>query len=156
MGPVAGLTEKPTRPRSNLKGCGFYALQPDVFDYVARTPRTALRNEYEFTVSLDIFVRDGNALHAEVMPVWDHNFTRPVDVLDCNMKWLQNNHCCSVVAKSASVNAEAELINVVVGDKASIASDARLENVVVFPGARVQTGERIHRALATPHGIVQA
>lgn len=153
---VMELIEKPSRPRGNLKGCGFYALQPEICDYIARTPRTALRNEYELTVSLDLFVRDGNPLHAETMDVWDHNFTHPFDVLDCNMKWLQNNNCHSFVAESAVVDAEAELINVVVGDQASIAKNARLKNVVVFPGACVETGETIQQALATRHGIVRA
>jgi hypothetical protein len=87
-GLVTSLIEKPMRPRGNIKGCGFYALQPEICDYIARTPRTALRDEYEFTLTLDLFVRDGNPLHAETMAVWDHNFTYPFDVLDCNLTWL--------------------------------------------------------------------
>jgi len=152
---VMELIEKPIRPRGNIKGCGFYALQPEICDYIARTPRTALRNEYELTVSLDLFVRDGNPLHAETMNIWDHNFTRPLDVLDCNMKWLQNNNHDSFVATSAVVDAAAELINVVVGDQATIAKNARLTNVVVFPGTRIEAGAMVHQALATPDGILR-
>ena len=58
-GLVTSLIEKPMRPRGAVKGCGFYALQPEICDYIARTPRTALRDEYEFTLTLDLFVRDG-------------------------------------------------------------------------------------------------
>ena len=154
-GRVESLIEKPMRPRSNLKGCGFYALQPEIFDYVARTPRTALRNEYEFTVSLDLFVRDGHPFHAEEMAVWDHNFTYPFDVLDCNMTWLENEKRQSFVASSAVVDAEAELINVVVGNQARVAR-AHLKNVVVFPGARIDAGQTIQQALATPDGVYRA
>jgi dTDP-glucose pyrophosphorylase len=155
-GLITGLVEKPRRPRGDLKGCGFYALQPEIFDYIARTPRTALRNEYELTVTLDLFARDGNALHAETMEVWDQNFTRPADVLDCNMQWLENHKCRKFVAHSAVVAPGAELINVVVGEEASIAGNARLQNVVVFPGASVTSGDTIQRALATLHGVVRA
>ena len=154
-GLVESLIEKPMRPRGNLKGCGFYALQPEIFDYVARTPRTALRDEYEFTISLDLFVRDGFPFHAEQMAVWDHNFTYPLDVLDCNMRWLENEKRKSFVAASARVNEHAELTNVVVGNQARIAR-ARLINVVVFPNARIPAGRTIQQALATPHGIYLA
>jgi NDP-sugar pyrophosphorylase family protein len=155
-GLVTSLTEKPMRPRGQIKGCGFYALQPEICDYIARTPRTALRDEYEFTLTLDLFVKDGHPLHAETMAVWDHNFTYPLDVLDCNMAWLQNQKVRAFVAQSAVVSADVELDNVVVGGNAHVARKARLREVVVFPDARVEAGESIQEALATPHGIVRA
>ncbi len=155
-GLVSALVEKPMRPRGNIKGCGFYALQPEICDYVARTPRTALRDEYEFTLTLDLFVRDGNPLHAETMAVWDHNFTYPFDVLDCNMTWLDNRKLKNFVAQTASVCTSVELDNVVIGGHAHVDKNARLRDVVVFPGARVEAGETIQEALATPHGIVRA
>jgi NDP-sugar pyrophosphorylase family protein len=155
-GLVTSLIEKPMRPRGDIKGCGFYALQPEICDYIARTPRTALRDEYEFTLTLDLFVRDGNPLHAETMAVWDHNFTYPFDVLDCNLTWLDNQKLRVFVAQSAIVGSDVELDNVVIGGNAHVARNARLRDVVVFPGARVEAGEAIQEALATPHGIVRA
>ncbi|GAA5074742.1 sugar phosphate nucleotidyltransferase [Lysobacter panacisoli] len=151
---VSCLVEKPVRPAGNLKGCGLYALQPEIFDYISRTPRTCLRDEYELTVSLDMFARDGHPLRAEVMPVWDHNLTYPMDVLVCNMEWLERHRETRFFAASASVDPSAELVNVVVGPQARIGSGARLNNVVVFPRARVAARACIENALATTMGVV--
>jgi dTDP-glucose pyrophosphorylase len=155
-GLVTAAIEKPMRPRGPVKGCGFYALQPEICDYITRTPRTALRDEYEFTLTLDLFVKDGHPLHAETMAVWDHNFTYPFDVLDCNMTWLQNRKVRTFVAQTATVGAGVDLDNVVVGGNAHVAGNACLRDVVVFPGAHVEAGESLQQALATPHGIVRA
>jgi ADP-glucose pyrophosphorylase len=89
------------------------------------------------------------------MTVWDHNFTYPLDVLDCNMTWLQNRKVRAFVAQSAVVSADVELDDVVVGGNAHVAKNARLRQVVVFPDARIEAGESIQEALATPHGIVR-
>ena len=90
------------------------------------------------------------------MAVWDHNFTYPFDVLDCNMTWLDNQKLRNFVAQTASVGTSVELDNVVIGGHAHVDENARLRDVVVFPGARVEAGETIQEALATPHGIVMA
>jgi NDP-sugar pyrophosphorylase family protein len=151
-GQVIELVEKPVRPRGNLKGCGFYSLQPPVVDYVARTPRTALRNEYEVTVALDLFVKAGHQLYAEQMEIWDHNFTYPSDVLKCNLEWLRRRGVPHFVDDGAVIENGAILERAVVGSGARISRGAALTDVVVFPGALVPPGETIRSALVTPYG----
>ena len=46
---VRRVIEKPRHPKSDLKGCGLYMFDPAIFDSIRRTPRTALRDEYELT-----------------------------------------------------------------------------------------------------------
>ncbi|MFL5383824.1 MAG: nucleotidyltransferase family protein [Longimicrobiaceae bacterium] len=153
-GRVLDVVEKPAAPRSDLKGCGFYALQPEVLDAVARTPRTALRDEYELTVSLELYVRAGGALYAEEVFDWDVNLTRPDDLLHCNLRWLAQERRNELVADDAEVGAGARLERAVVGGGARVAGAARLRESVVFPGARVDAGRPLRRVLVTPRHTI--
>jgi dTDP-glucose pyrophosphorylase len=153
-GRVVGIVEKPTAPKTDLKGCGFYALQPEFFDAVARTPRTALRDEYELTVSLELFVRAGHALYGEEIVTRDTNLTRPEDVLACNVEWLERTGRTALVADGASVDAGLELRQSVVGRGASVEGVTGLEQVVVFPGAHLAASGLVRRALVTATGCI--
>ncbi len=46
---VIRVVEKPRHAKTDLKGCGIYLFDQSFFDSVRRTPRTALRDEYEIT-----------------------------------------------------------------------------------------------------------
>ena len=153
-GRVVDIVEKPAVPKTDLKGCGFYALQPEFFDAVARTPRTALRDEYELTVSLELFVRAGHALYAEEIITRDTNLTRPEDVLACNLEWLERAGRTALVADGASVDAGLELRQCVVGRGARVEGSADLEQVVVFPGAHLEASGLLRRALVTSAGRI--
>jgi NDP-sugar pyrophosphorylase family protein len=154
-GRVTEIVEKPMVPGTRLKGCGMYACTPDFFDAVARTPRTALRNEYELTVALELFVASGRPLFAEEIVRWDANLTRPLDLLECNLRWLEETQQPSFAAMNASVGPGAILTSAVVGAGASIGQDARVSHSVVFPSASVAPGAALQRAIVTPAGIVQ-
>jgi dTDP-glucose pyrophosphorylase len=147
---VTAVIEKPHRPTGDLKGCGFYALQPAIFDYIAVTPRTALRDEYELSHSLDLLVRGGHHLFAEDVGLWDWNLTVPVDLLDCNMEWLRRVERPDWVSADAVIGSDVILDRVVVGRGAHVAHRARLEESVVMPGARVGEHAVLRRALVTP------
>jgi NDP-sugar pyrophosphorylase family protein len=147
---VTAIVEKPHRPSGDLKGCGFYALQPAVFDCIAVTPRTALRDEYELSHSLDLLVRAGHHLFAEDVGIWDCNLTVPADILDCNMEWLRRAARRDCVNADAVIEPDTILDRVVVGAGARVSRHARLEEVVVMPGARVREHAVLRRALVTP------
>jgi dTDP-glucose pyrophosphorylase len=153
-GRVLGIVEKPTRPRTDLKGCGFYALVPDAFDAVIRTPRTALRDEYELTISLELFVAAGNALYAEEIIDWDSNVTRPADLLQCNLDWLDRHDLSQLVATQAFVDQRTELHRTIVGDRAAVRGTNLLKEVVVFPGVELADVGTLERALLTPEGSI--
>ena len=153
-GRVVGIVEKPARPSGDLKGCGFYAFQPEVFDAIARTPRTALRDEYELTVSLELFVDSGNALYAEEVIGWDQNFTHAYDVLDCNLQWLAHHDRNELIGHGARVGPEARLERTVVGANARIDNGAALTDVVVFDDSTLAATGPVRRALVTPDELI--
>jgi glucose-1-phosphate thymidylyltransferase len=152
-GRVTGIVEKPTRPTGDLKGCGFYALQPEVFDAVARTPRTALRDEYELTVALELFVASGQPLYAEEVIEWDQNLTNPEDVLECNLQWLAHHDRNELIDESAEVGPDAKLERTVVGPRARIENGAVLSEVVVCDDSTVSATDSVRRALVTRGGV---
>jgi NDP-sugar pyrophosphorylase family protein len=154
-GRVVDIVEKPMVPGTRLKGCGMYACMPDFFDAVARTPRTALRNEYELTVALELYVKAGCQLFAEEIIRWDANLTRPLDLLECNLRWLAETYQPSFAGMDARVEPGAVLTSAIVGAGASIGQDARVSHSVVFPSASVAPGAALQRVIVTPAGVVQ-
>lgn len=154
-GRVLGITEKPVQPTTDAKGCGFYALQPDFFDAIARTPRTALRDEYELTVSLACHLEAGHALYGEEIIARDANLTRPEDVLACNLDWLARAGRVSLIDDEAHVDEGLRLDYAVVGRGARVEGMTSLEEVVVFPGAHLRdTGGTLRRSLVTPTACI--
>ncbi|MBN1346475.1 MAG: nucleotidyltransferase family protein, partial [Phycisphaerae bacterium] len=61
---VNRVIEKPRHARTNLKGCGLYLFGPEVFDAIRHTPRTAMRDEYEITDSIQILINDNVGVKA--------------------------------------------------------------------------------------------
>jgi dTDP-glucose pyrophosphorylase len=150
---VTSITEKPMKPKSELKGCGFYAFQADFFDAVVRTPRTALRDEYELTTALELYVNSGKTVYAEPLPLdWDTNFTRPEDVLECNLRWLQHAGKHAVVADSASLNG-AVIENAVVGQHCRISGCPSVKDAVVFDRTSLENIAVLEHVVATPHRV---
>lgn len=146
---VTAVVEKPHRPASDLKGCGFYAFQQVIFDYVGVTPRTALRDEYELSVSIDLLVRAGHDVFAEDVRIWDCNLTVPVDMLDCNMEWLRRVGRRLFVSPDAVVEEDVMMDRVVICAGARVSRHTKLDEVVVMPGATVLEGAVLRRALVT-------
>ena len=56
---VRRVIEKPRHIVNTLKGCGLYLFDLHIFDAIRRTPRTAMRDEYEITDSIQILIDDG-------------------------------------------------------------------------------------------------
>ena len=148
-GRVVSIVEKPAQPTTDLKGCGFYALQPEVFDAVMRTPRTALRNEYELTVTLELLLASGKPLYADEIIDWDSNVTRPEDLLSCNLEWLDRHGKSLLVADGAQVDSRTQLERAVVGEGATVRGESTLRDSVVFPGAELVSSGLVERTLVT-------
>jgi NDP-sugar pyrophosphorylase family protein len=151
---VSTIVEKPKVPRSDIKGCGIYICRPEFLDAVHRTPRTALRDEYELTVSLEIYVRMGGPLYAAPVIEWDRNFTRPEDVLECNLAWLRHEKNNQLVGGNTQIAVGTQLQQSVIGDDVTISQPCSLRNVVVFQGVRLEGGRQIERALVTPSRLI--
>jgi dTDP-glucose pyrophosphorylase len=63
-------------------------LRSDFFDAVRRTPRTAMRDEYEITDAIQIFIDDGHRVRTARVVREDLNLSEPADLLDINLRLL--------------------------------------------------------------------
>ena len=75
-GRVQRVIEKPRYVDSQLKGCGLYVFDQHIFDAIRRTPRTAMRDEYEITDSIQILIDDGYLVHHHPIVERDLNLTQ--------------------------------------------------------------------------------
>lgn len=149
-GRVRRVIEKPRHPRTDLKGCGLYLFDPSVFDSIRRTPRTALRDEYELTDAIQIFIDDGYGVVAAPVVQRDLNLSEPRDLLDLNLHVLEAEGRDNYVAESARVDPSAVLRRAVVMAGAAVEAGAILEESVVLPGERVGPGR--HRRVVFASG----
>lgn len=154
-GKVRRVIEKPRFPRSRLKGIGLYLFTPLVFDAVRRTPRTAMRDEYEITDSIQIMVDDGGNVLTSCCVDADMNVTEPKDLLEVNLAALDHGQIESYVHPTARLEKNAVVQRSVIGRGAHIGADAVLEEAVVFAETVVPAGAVIRRALATPQGVIR-
>jgi len=58
---IARIVEKPDNPSSSLRGCGVYVFDPEIFEFVEKTPILPPRNEVELTNTIDLVAKDGRA-----------------------------------------------------------------------------------------------
>lgn len=149
QGYVAKVVEKPRSPRTLIKGCGIYLFGPEIFDAIRRTPRTALRDEYEITNSIQLLIEDGYRVAAEPVIDWDLNVTFPSDLLDGNIAWLERQGLRNLVDPAASVAPDVVLDQCIVGAGARLLGPRRLAQCVVLPGTRLAGGGDLHRCLVS-------
>lgn len=138
---VSKVVEKPRFLVNDLKGCGMYLFGPEIFDAIRQTPRTAMRDEYELTTSIQIFIDSGYWVKAAEVVDWDYNITLPWDLLDCNRLYLEQLGQRSAVAASAVVHEGAVLDGAVLGERVTITKPIRVANTVVLPDTRVDADE---------------
>src|SRR5262245_18649668 len=84
-GRVRRVIERPRHTTNRLKGVGLYLFDLSVFDAVRRTPRTAMRDEYEITDTIQVMIDDGLTVRVANSVLDDVNITSPADLLDCNL-----------------------------------------------------------------------
>lgn len=153
-GMVVNIIEKPKVPKGNLKGCGVYVFFPEFFDAVRRTPRTALRDEYEISIAVELYIKSGMELYAEEVIEWDMNFTCPEDILKCNLLWLEHNDKQELIGSNVRLAEGTQLTKSIIGNNVVLKKPAALTEVVVFPDVHVDGGAHIQRTLITPHGLL--
>ena len=99
------MIEKPRYVDSQLKGCGLYVFDPHIFDAIRRTPRTAMRDEYEITDSIQILINDGYVTHHHPIVERDLNLTKPADLLTINLIELARHGLTKLVDESVKMPA---------------------------------------------------
>jgi dTDP-glucose pyrophosphorylase len=140
-GTVRRVIEKPRHVPNALKGCGLYLFDLPVFDAIRRTPRTALRDEYELTDSIQILIDLDYPVRIAPVVTWDMNVTVIDDLIACCTRQLRNMGQRQLVGSGVQIAPGAELVDTVVGDGAVIRHPVRLERCVVLSGATVE-GQR--------------
>jgi len=153
-GRAVRVIEKPRHPPARLKGVGVYLFSPVVFDAIRRTPRTAMRDEYEITESIQIMIDDGCHIRALECIDEDLNVTFPRDLLEVNLRVLKSEGLAQLVSPGARVAPTARVESSIVGTGAVIEDGATVLHSVVFAGARVGAGAIVDHALVTEEEIV--
>ncbi len=137
---VRRVIEKPRHIENNLKGCGIYLFDERIFDAIRRTPRTAMRDEYELTDSIQILIDYDCPVRVAPVVEWDMNLTFVGDLIQCSLHQLRALGKTSLVGRNCHISSDVELVNSVVGDGASIPHPGRFERCVLLPGASVEDG----------------
>ncbi len=140
---VSKVVEKPRYLVNNLKGCGMYMFGLEIFDALRQTPRTAMRDEYELTTAIQIFIDSSYRVKACEVVDWDYNITFPSDLLDCNTRYLRHIGQANVIAKSARVHPSAILEGAVLGEDVVIEHPIRIQHSILLPGTLVATRDDI-------------
>jgi dTDP-glucose pyrophosphorylase len=148
-GVVHRVVEKPRFPRTDLKGCGIYLFDQSFFDAVRRTPRTAMRNEYEITDSIQIFLDDGYKVEAAEVVKADMNVSYPADLLDLNLLLLQQSGKAEWIAPDVTIGKGSKVARSVAMAGAEVGDGCELVECLLFPGAKVPAGRVRRRSIFT-------
>jgi bifunctional UDP-N-acetylglucosamine pyrophosphorylase/glucosamine-1-phosphate N-acetyltransferase len=81
-GVVKDIVEKPEAPESNTINAGAYILEPEIFDAIAETKKSA-RGEFEITDSFKILMRKSHLYTHLLKGEWI-DVARPWDLLEAN------------------------------------------------------------------------
>lgn len=149
---VKRVIEKPQYPSSRLKGCGLYLFDPMFFDAVRRTPRTAMRDEYEITDAIQIFLDDGHKVKAARVVQDDLNLSYPADLLDINLKLLgDKNKIGDAVQLAQGCTVERSVLM----DGVTVEHPISIRDSLIFPGVTVTGSTDLHRVIVTPGDILE-
>ncbi len=155
-GTVKRVIEKPRYVENRLKGCGLYLFSPAIFDAIRRTPRTAMRDEYELTDAIQILIEYEYSVRVANVVKWDMNITFLSDLIACNQHVLKQDGQDNLVGEDVQIADGARLVDTVVGDGAHIASPVTLERCVVLPGALVEAEHDTHDTVFTGNRALSA
>jgi len=150
VGNVKRVIEKPRHISTRVKGCGLYLFDQQVFDAIRRTPRTAMRDEYEITDTIQILVDDGLPVMIAKVIRWDMNLTFPEDVLECNLQQIQRSGRDSLIGEGAHLHPSAVISNSVIGNGVVLEQPISITNSVVFPDTILNSCGDIDRFIVTP------
>ncbi len=153
---VVRVIEKPRYIQNKLKGCGVYLFGLEIFDAIRRTPRTAMRDEYEITESIQILIDDGHrVVHANIIEE-DLNLTVPEDLLKVNMLELQKKGLTNYfVDTQLDERSLPGVSRCVIGTRVTMEPPLSLQRCIVFNDVTIQRQSDLSNAIITPDGIIQ-
>jgi len=152
---VRRVIEKPQYPLNNLKGCGIYLFDLQIFDAIRRTPRTAMRDEYEITDSIQILIEDGGKVKSLSLIDLDMNLTYPQDLLELNLYEIKRRNCDNILGENVLMAPDASIKNCVIGNNVHIKEGVSLVNCVVFDGVVVERDKSFSQSIITQDRVIQ-
>ncbi len=151
---VNRVIEKPRHSSNKLKGCGIYLFDLQIFDAIRRTPRTAMRDEYEITDAIQILIDYGGRVKSQNVIEDDMNLTYPHDLIDINMAELRRRNLKNIVGADTKLHTDTKLINCVIGNGVEIVHPVTLTNCVVFDNVKLDTNSNLTQSIITSERIV--
>ena len=151
---VTRVIEKPRYVVNNIKGCGIYLFDLPIFDAIRRTPRTAMRDEYEITDSIQILIDDGYRVVHLPMIENDINLTYPKDIHATNMAELKRRGLDQFVGNNVDLPPGCIIENSVVGNNVRIEGEVRISKCVIFSGSIVRSDVHLENLVITPERIL--
>ena len=148
------VIEKPRHAPNSMKGVGIYLFDPAIFDAIRRTPRTAMRDEYEITDSIQVMIHDGYPVRPANSVRQDINLTAPVDLLRCNLLQMHALHQEVLMGANPSLHDQARLHNCVVGANVTIRHPIAIQNSVIFDNSCVDSTSGFANFIITPENLV--
>jgi len=150
-GMVRRVIEKPRHVKNNLKGCGIYLFSLPFFDAIRRTPRTAMRDEYEITDSIQIFIDDGYPVFVAESVEDDINITFPEDLLVCNYLELKKRGLKNIIGEKSVLPDGCDVIDSVIGSNVQVSQNTKkIERCVIFNDSKPGNLVAIEQSLITP------
>ncbi|MFO8056446.1 MAG: sugar phosphate nucleotidyltransferase [bacterium] len=149
-GSVKKVMEKPRHPATNLKGCGLYAFDLHIFDAVRRTPRTAARDEYEITESIELLIQDGFRVTFMEDVIEDSNLTYPSDLLDVNQRELSLQGRERWIGEDFNGPPPSNVKNSVIGDRVRIPPSIKVSNSLIFSDVVIEDEHDLDWSILTP------
>jgi len=153
-GYVRRVIEKPRHITNTLKGCGLYLFDLHIFDAIRRTPRTAMRDEYEITDSIQILIDDGFKVKSECIVQEDINLTFPADLLSLNLAVLRRMGHSACIGRNVQIHPDACIENSVVGDDVHIEQPISIKDCLVFRGARIKSDKDIYHSIIIDSQVI--
>ena len=148
------VIEKPRHTTNRLKGVGVYLFDLTVFDAIRRTPRTAMRDEYEITDSIQVMIQDGHPVRPCTCIQQDINLTSPADLLRCNLMMASVLPVEGRIGLDTSVHHHAQVRNSVIGNHVTVRNPIPITDSLIFDDTDVDSISGFHNFILTPHCIV--
>ncbi len=148
-GTVRRVIEKPRHVPNLLKGCGLYLFDLPIFEAIRRTPRTAMRDEYELTDSIQILIDYEYQVRTAQVIEWDMNITYTGDLIDCCVHQLNKLGKRSLVGGDSTLVDGVELVDTVVGDRVTISRPVVLRRCVVLSEVALDDGKDYDETVIT-------
>jgi len=153
-GRVHRVIEKPRYVDSQLKGCGLYVFDPHIFDAIRRTPRTAMRDEYEITDSIQILINDGYVVRHHPIVKQDLNLTKPEDLLAINLIELDRAGLQNLIGERVAAPQGTRIEHSVIGDGVVIRHPIRISNSVIMPNVVVDSATDLNSVVMDGEHLV--